>query len=347
MRARLIPFAVIASVWLSGLDLALAQSTPQPLIQKVLSGDLTGSGDYPSTFTLGGRIWLSQGKLAYNIQGSGGQPNVLSELIFQGQNIPIYELAADLAIQRFVANLSLGYGAISSKGTLQDLDWTNNNRTCTGSPIPGTVCSNTLSPSTDGQVWYVSLDVGPRLLRWKYADQVGAADLLLGFQYWTEKYSAKGIVDISGGGARDQPTTVTALTETVQWISLRLGPKVAVPLFSQAELPVLTKVQLVGSLFYVPYTYYRNDDNHNLRTDLKHDPSFIDIATGEGIQMEGAARLTLWQSLTFEAGYRYWDMKTTGGTSTAFGSNGTVSVTNLNQANARRQGVFFSLLWTF
>lgn len=336
MLAWLRRFFLILLVSASGPEIALAQS--EPIVEKTLSGEPAAAAEYPSTFTVGGRVWLSQGKLGYNIQGSGGRPNVLSELIFQGQNVPIYELTADLAVRRFVANLSLGYGAISSKGTLQDLDWTNDNRTCAGSPVPGTVCSNTLSPLTDGHVWYVSLDMGPRLLRWHYADHVGTMDFLLGFQYWTEKYSAKGLINLNTG-TTTRPTTVTALTNTVEWTSFRLGPKVSVPVFS--------RLQLVGSVFYIPYTYYQNDDNHNLRTDLQHDLSFRDVATGNGIQMEGAARLTLWRSLMLEAGYRYWDMNVTGGTSTAYGSNGSVSVTNLNEANARRQGVFFSLLWGF
>lgn len=329
-------FFLILIFLASGQEVALAQSEQVP--ETIPSGEAVKTEEYPTSFTVGPRVWLSQGKLAYNIQGSNGHPTVLSELMFQGQNIPVYELTAELAIRRFVANLSLGYGAISSKGTLQDLDWTNDNRTCTGSPLPGTVCSNTLSPSTDGYVWYVSLDMGPRLLRWHYADQVGAVDFLIGFQYWTEKYSAKGLINLNTG-TTTRPTTVTALTNTVEWTSLRLGPKVSVPVFS--------RLQLTGSLFYIPVSSYQNDDNHNLRTDLQHDLSFRDVATGNGIQMEGAARLTLWRSLMFEAGYRYWDMNVTGGTSTAYGSDGSVSVTKLNEVNARRQGVFFSLLWTF
>lgn len=315
---------------------ALGQSEPVP--DAPPAGVAENSEEYPTTFTVGPRLWVTQGRFAYNLQGSGGRPNVVSELFFQGQNIPIYELTAELAIQRFVANLSLGYGAISGQGTMQDLDWTNDNRTCTGSPIPGTVCSNTLSPRTDGHVWYVSLDVGPRLFRWKYADQVGSVDFLVGVQYWNEKYSAKGLINLNTG-VTTRPTTVTALTNNVEWTSVRLGPKISVPLFS--------RLQLVGSLFYIPYTYYQNDDNHNLRTDLQHDLSFRDEAIGHGIQMEGSGRLTLWRRLMFEAGYRYWDMKTTGGTTTAYFSDGSVSSTNLNQVNARRQGVFFSLLWKF
>lgn len=314
---------------------APAQSSPVPDTPPAKTAQ---ADNYPTTFTIGPRLWMTQGKFAYNLQGGGGRPNVGSELVFQGQNIPIYELTAELAIQRFVANLSLGYGAISGQGTMQDFDWTNDNRTCGSSPIPGTVCSNTLSPRTDGHVWYVSLDLGPRLFRWNYADQVGSVDFLFGFQYWNEKYSAKGLVNLNTG-VTTRPTTVTALTNDVEWTSFRLGPKIAVPVFS--------RLQLVGSVFYVPYTSYLNDDNHNLRTDLQHDLSFRDEATGEGIQLEGSGRLTLWRSLMFEAGYRYWDMKTTGGTTTVYFSDGSASSTNLNQVNARRQGVFFSLLWTF
>lgn len=283
----------------------------------------------PATFTVGSRVWLSQGRYAFNFGNVGG-PNVVSELAWQGQNLPIYELNADLVWRRLLATVAGGYGSFN-KGTLRDQDWNGDNRT--------QLASDTLSPTTGGTVWYVTIDVGSRLVAWRYAGQTGSLDLLAGFQYWREKSSAFGIIDNFPGG-RDTPTSVNVITETVQWRNLRLGPRTTIPVHS--------RVQVTGSLLYIPYSSFELEDVHHLRDDLAQNPSGRALATGgAGVQFEAAVRLLLWRGLMLEGGYRYWDMRMGSGTINIFGSDGSVSAQPFNQANARRQGVFVSLLWKF
>jgi hypothetical protein len=296
--------------------------------------------------TIGTRVWFSQGKLGYNFAATGG-PNVASELLWQGQNVPIFEIKADLVVRRFVSTITLGYGSID-KGTLRDQDFELNSRTG--------IFSDTLSSPTDGYVLYGSLDIGPRVLQWRYKEGTGAVDLLFGFQYWREKWTAKGVQVIlcnaavitcalPTGGA----TNADAITETVTWHILRLGPRFTVPVYP--------RVTLVGHAFYIPWTYYENEDIHHLRTDVSHDPSFLDKASGgEGIQLEAALQVRVWKALRLEGGWRYWDLRSGSGDSLTFvpctivgggQSNCGIAADNLNAAKARRQGIFFGLDWTF
>ena len=94
------------------------------------------------------------------------------------------------------------------------------------------------------------------------------------------------------------------------------------------------------------------DDIHHLRPDLSQDPSFRNKASGgQGIQLEGSFELLVWKSLKIEAGYRYWDIRSGGGDNYVFtpcgGSNCVDFNGHLNDAKARRQGLFFGAGWTF
>lgn len=296
--------------------------------------------------TIGTRVWFSQGKLGYNFATTGG-PDVASELLWEGQNVPIYELKADLVVRRFVSTVTLGYGSID-KGTLRDQDFEFNSRTG--------IFSDTISSPTEGHVLYGSIDVGPRVLQWRYKDGTGAMDLLLGFQYWREKWTARGVsvilcnpAVIACGLPTGGSTNANAITETVTWHILRLGPRFTVPVFP--------RVTVVGHAFYIPWTYYENKDIHHLRTDVSQDPSFLDKAYGgEGVQLEAALQVRVWKALRLEGGYRYWDVRSGSGDSITFvpctivGSGQSscgIAADTLNAAKARRQGIFFGLDWTF
>jgi hypothetical protein len=289
-----------------------------------------------SSLTLGTRVWFSQGHLGYDFGAFGG-PDVTSELLWKGQNTKVYEVKADLVVRRFVSNLTLGWGSVGH-GTLQDLDFEGNGRTG--------IFSDTLSSPTDGFIVYGSVDIGPRLIRWTYKGEPGAVDVLVGFQYWQEKYTARGVdvllCNSIPGFTCALPTGGTsnanAITETITWKSIRLGPRVTVP--------VLSRLTAVGQAFYIPWNHYENIDIHHLRTDLPQDPSFKDIASGgQGIQLEGALQLRVWRSLRIEAGYRYWDVRSGSGTSCVGDCLQVIGV--LNDAKARRQGLFFGVDWRF
>ena len=297
---------------------------------------LTNIPQDPASLTLGARVWVSQGRSAFNF-GVSGFADVASELMWRGQNTRIYEVKADLVVRRFVATAVLGWGSID-EGTLRDQDFMGNSRT--------QIFSDTLSPTTDGSVIYGSFDFGPRFVRWTYKGNPGAVDVVVGFQFWREKYTARGLIDIIPGGTN---LSANAITETITWKSVRLGPRVTVPVHS--------RVTLVGQALYLPWTRYDNEDIHHLRGDLAQDPSGeLHASGGEGIQLEGGLQLAVWKALKLEAGYRYWDLRSGSGTKETFtfcvfpdGSIGTCATPSehLNGAKARREGPYFGLSWTF
>jgi hypothetical protein len=300
--------------------------------------DETRATDDRPRLTFGVRLWFTEGRSAFNFAGPSRNPNVLSELMWQGQNTRVYEVKADLVIHRFVSVVTLGWASIE-KGTLRDQDFALSDRMA--------IASDTNTPQTDGFVVYGSLDVGPRLLQWKYKDMPGAVDFLVGFQFWREKYTARGLevlvcnpaiipCGIPPGGS----LTANAITETITWQSFRFGPRVMIPLFP--------RVTAVGQFFFIPWLLYDNEDIHHLRTDLAQDPSGrIKASGGKGVELEGALQVKLWRNLRLEAGYRYWDVRSGTGTKDTFVPSGIVTPVDLNQANARRQGLFFGLDWTF
>lgn len=334
---------------------AFVRSSQSPLAAAPQSSWLQRVGwlDTPN-ITVGTRVWLTQGKFGFNF--GGGSPDVLSELLWQGQNAKIYEVKADLVVRRFVSTVTLGWGHIG-KGTLDDYDFAASNRTCVPAvnPISG-LCSWSNSGQTDGYVLHGSVDIGPRVLQWNYKDQAGGVDLLFGYQFWREKYTARGMSDIhcrlaDGTDCTSPGTAANAITETITWQSLRLGPRVTVP------LPA--RFAVVGQVLYIPWNKFENEDIHHLREQaISQSPSFIQKAAGgNGIQVEGALQYRPWKSLLLEAGYRYWDIRSGSGDSsvvrpcTIFGQGGIRDCVwpngQLNDAKARRQGIFFGAGWTF
>jgi hypothetical protein len=283
------------------------------------------------SFTVGIREWFSQGRSAHNIGNVGG-PNVSSELTWSGLNVPITQFTGDLVVHnRFVADLMIGYGS-HAHGTLLDQDWLGNNRT--------NKFSETLSDVTGDSVFTVSFAAGLRVFGWEVRENpvLGGIDLLVGYQYWRERYEASGIQNLLTGTSSFNG--VTAITQTNTWNSIRIG--------TRATVPVLSRLAFKGSVFYIPYSSYQNEDIHHLRTDLRQNPSFLTEATGgNGVQLEGSVLVRVWRRLTFEVGYAYWDIQSGSGTLQAFLADGTVGFAEHNEEHTRRQGVFFGANWTF
>lgn len=319
---------------------AAAQEQSGPAQEPASTPEQPVSAENPATvrketraysFTVGIREWFSQGHSAHNI-GSFGGPNVSSELTWSGLNVPITQFTGDLVVHnRFVADLMIGYGSRAG-GTLLDQDWLGNNRT--------NKFSETLSDVTSDSVFTVSFDAGLRVFGWEVRENpvLGGIDLLVGYQYWRERYEASGIQNLLTGTTSF--TGVTAITQTNTWNSIRIG--------TRATVPVLSRLAFKGSVFYIPYSSYQNEDIHHLRTDLRQDPSFLTKATGgNGVQLEGSVLVRVWRRLTFEVGYAYWDIQSGSGTLQAFLANGTVGFAEHNEEHTRRQGVFFGANWTF
>ena len=281
------------------------------------------------SLTLGVREWITQGRSAHNI-GSAGV-NVASELSWRGANSVITQVTGDLVFKRFVMNVSVGHGGINN-GNLLDQDWDGPNRTL--------LSAATNSRIEDGGIWIVSVTPGVRLFEWSMPDNpiLGGYDLMVGYQFWREQYIAFGGTDVLNGNP-PLPDTRT-LKQTNTWQSMRIGMRTTFPAFSFLAIK--------GGIFYIPFNSYRNEDIHDLRTDLRKDPSFLTTATGgNGVQVEGSVMVRLWRGLTAEAGYAYWDIRSGTGTIQQFNADGTVSLGTHNEENTKRQGVFFALNWVF
>jgi hypothetical protein len=133
---------------------------------------------------------------------------------------------------------------------------------------------------------------------------------------------------------------VPAITQTNTWNSIRIG--------TRAVVPILSRLALKGSAFYIPYTGYTSEDIHHLRSDLRQDPSFLSEAKGgDGVQLEASVLVRVWRRLTVEAGYAYWDIRSGTGTIQSFNVNGPVGFGIHNEEHTRRQGVFFGANWIF
>jgi|CXWL01.1.fsa_nt_gi hypothetical protein len=279
------------------------------------------------------REWLSQGKSAHSIAAPGHSPNVLSELTYQGLASPITELSVDVVAQeRVILALRIGGGGSIGHGTLLDEDFTGNNRTGKN--------SSTLSRADGGHVVYVSADTGFRLLRWTHDENPmkGGIDLILGYQFWQERYVSSGVTDLLPPLA--SPIAAKAITQTNDWHSLRLG--------AQTTIPVMGRVTVHASAVYIPVSYYRSEDIHHLRTSLRQDPSFLTTASGgNGVQLEASLQVRVWERLFLEGGYRYWDIRSGSGTVSAYPTTGGVAVEPHNDEHTKRQGVFFGASWVF
>src|SRR5262245_392648 len=214
-------------------EFAVAREQPVPPQEPVSAPEQPGSAENPATirketraysFTLRSRAWFSQGRSAHNI-GSFGGPNVSSELTWSGLNVPITQFTGDLVVHnRFVADLMIGYGSRAG-GTLLDQDWLGNNRT--------NKFSETLSDVTGDSVFTVSFDAGLRVFGWEVRENpvLGGIDLLVGYQYWRERYEASGIQNLLTGTTSF--TGVTAITQTNTWNSIRIGTRATVPVLSR------------------------------------------------------------------------------------------------------------------
>jgi hypothetical protein len=332
-----VAFLIVLACWTCPVVFSFAEDTPaaieeQPTITE--QQPAVREEKLPYTLTVGIREWISQGRSAHNIGAPDGHPNVLSELSWRGMNSVITEVNADLLVKRAVLTASIGYGTIGG-GTLLDQDWNGDNRT--------QKTFETLSRSNDGSVLIISLTPGVRAFQWTAEDNpvLGGIDLLLGYQYWREQYVGFGAVNQLGPG---QAPDVQSITQTNTWQSLRLGTRITVPL--------LSRVVLKGSAFYIPVTSYQNEDIHHLRTSgpeaLRQNPSFLTTAGGSsGIQLEGSLSVRVWRQLTLEAGYAYWDIRSGSGIVEAYPASGGVVREPHNVENTRRQGVFFGVNWIF
>jgi outer membrane protease len=276
--------------------------------------------------TLGGRLALITGDTRFSVAAGSGTPNVLSELRWRGLDTVVPEINGELVWKRLVVLGTVGAGAVFD-GVLIDDDFAGNDRR-------GRL-SHTRS-SVVGSIVYVDLDVGFRLLTWgeRAPARAGYVDAFIGHQYWREDYDAFGAT-----GTVSIPNDVRAISETFRFNSLRIGARAHVPVFRGLG------VKLAGAI--LPWSHVELEDEHPLRTDLRHDPSFSAHADGGfGYQLDGGLAYHLGKHLSVEGGFRYWRLESGRGRETAHTVTGDVRQ-RLNEIVIERYGPYVGVTYRF
>ncbi len=278
---------------------------------------------------LGYRSWVSFGQSIISMSGSGGYPNIISELKWRSLVNPIQEFNLDtLWAGRFIARVDVGAGTAGAGGKMSDKDYDDNNRT--------SLSSESSHPADDNNIAYFNLDLGYRVFDVRGGGLKFTGDFLLGYQYWEEKYIAAGGEQLYPYSGAFPSSRVVA--NTFRWNSFRIG--------ARTELEV-SRWTFGGKLMFVPANYFRDDDIHYLRADLLQDPSFIDQATGGfGVMFDGTVSYRVWQGLSLEAGYRLWYIQGGMGLDYARTTQGDV-VSPLYNVQTLRQGILLGLQYRF
>jgi hypothetical protein len=309
--------SIAASIVVGLAALLIATSSPSVAQERPIGDDLN--------FSVGGRLWVTSG---YSSRRTGAAGiDRLSELRWRGVDSLVPEINADLVWKRFVLLGSIGGGSISN-GVLLDEDF----------DASGTRVSSTRSPVDDSYLFYVNTDIGGRVFDWTMPDATarGYVDVLVGFQYWHERYVAF--------GATGFPATVSSGTKAISndyhWRSLRLGARTQVPIYRGFSL------NLRG--YVIPWSSLVVEDVHYLRGDLRKDPSFRDEADGGiGWQADGSLNYSVTKNLSVELGFQYWMQKSAEGDQFAFTTAaGTVHQT-VKEARSERYGPFVGVRWRF
>jgi hypothetical protein len=277
----------------------------------------------PYDLTLGGRLWATTATSSRNLSAVGFPR--LSELRFRGVDAVVPEVNVDFVWKRLVVLGNLGGGVIKN-GVLLDEDFA----------ADGERIGRTRSEVDDSHLFFVSTDVGARLFDWTAAHAGrGFLDVLVGAQYWQERYVAFG----GPGFPAPVESGVKAISNRYEWTSLRVGLR--------TEVPIAGGVSVALRGYLIPWTSLVIEDIHYLRSDLRRDPSFRDEATGGiGAQVDGAIRYAITPHLSAELGFQYWMLKSGEGDEIAFATSGAGRQT-LKEARTERYGPFAGVRWRF
>ncbi len=301
------------------------------------------------SFTLGTRAWVTTGNTKWNFQGPlfVGGPTIkpLSELRWRGVDSVVPEVNAELLWKSLVATSSVGTGRIS-EGVLIDDDFSFSDRRGR--------FSHTRSDVDDDGLFYVNADIGARFSLPPIKNTPpGHVDLVIGYQYWHEKYVAFGATGFQCTafvGTVENPIcaaygpavvspNIKALTHDYFWHSLRVGERVQIPLYAGLSLK--------GTALFLPWSSSELRDVHHLRTDLKKNPSFLSKAEGGfGVQLDGGLTYAIWRGLSIEAGYQYWRLDSGEGDKFTRALSGTTK-DKLSEIIVERYGPHFGLQYRF
>lgn len=245
-------------------------------------------------FEIGTRYWYSSGQTDFDLYDSTGA-TLVSRLTYPGLDAHSGEVFYQgLHPSGLFTKSYAGLGKIPG-GSLKDEDF------------PPTISpySSTSSNLDDGDLAYLSSDIG--FMVWPMDDggrpfQIGA---FTGYHYWNEDVHAFGCTQTATNPAVCVPTvanSVAVISNDAKWHSWRVGIVGTVELGS--------RVSLTGEAAWVPYTSLDNGDNHHLRPAIDPLPS---DGTGRGVQLEAFLDIAVTERFSIGAGGRYWRLGRTDG----------------------------------
>ena len=151
------------------------------------------------------------------------------------------------------------------------------------------------------------------------------------------------------GVPADQPILGLDSRYEFNWEALRLGLSGGID-FIRTPRPWLQQVGIKASFALFPYTRYLGEGRWNLRADLNQDPSFAHRAETSGWG-GGDALLGLvyrpWVHLELEGGARYFFFQAQDGTNVTYVSDGTTTVSRLDEAKSERIGFYLQITGRF
>jgi hypothetical protein len=282
-------------------------------------------------------VFFSRGWSSWQISFPSTQGTGRSVLDFKDLDSVLPYALLTLSHPRSLIGLTVRVGSGNgSNGSGQDSDYLSGGLThdaltdVSGETTFWSVDLHTAVSSTSGTLWYLKPFAGWEQYREK---------LKLTNGRWT---TLRGI-------PTDQPILGLDSRYEFNWEALRLGLTGGID-FIPIPRPWLQQAGIKASFALYPYTRYQGEGRWNLRADLNQNPSFAHQAetTGWG---GGEALLGLvyrpWVYLEFEGGARYFFLQAKDGTSVSYVSNGTTTVSRLDEAQSERVGLYLQISGRF
>ena len=329
------------TVWLVGIMLTAAGlvNPDWSVAQEVPSEPRALEGPTNSNVEFKGGIsgWLLT-------QGQTKWSHDFSQLTYKDDSTNIIELSGQATVlKRWFARGNFGYGTMGN-GTLVDEDFSSAN---------GPLESRTTSNITGNNLWYVNGDLGATLIQ--LPNHRGTVGFFTGVQYWHQEHEASGVVLTTcnppssicnpANIGQDLAPGQTAITNTTNWISWRLG--------IEGDYRVTRRFTLEGKFAFKPIASLSNDDVHHLRQPglsslpLQQDPSFHMSGTGIGADVDMGGNYMVTPRFSINLGYRFWWNQVTNGDVTVYPVGAPATTINLNEFQTYRHGVMLGLRYIF
>ena len=328
--------AIFCVVALSSLSPAFASEWRSPFEDKPAT----------LTFFVGEKTWLSTGDNKWNLAGTGGTPNILSELELLELDSTVVEIFGGIRSGTAALTVRFGFGSMEDS-IYRDSDYLSNDRQGIYSLSTGTA---------DGKDWddlyYYNIDYSYRLLSRKSEHWMTPRylDFVIGYQQRHEVVTmTNGLQEICVAPCTGGTGPFAGLNShyTFDWKSILIG--------LEGSLPLFRGLTLKGNTLFIPYTNYSGEGVWNLRngppscpTCFKQNPSFTHKADGGyGGEIDVSLSYRIKERFEIGVGYRYWFIKSGDGTDTTFFSSGAIGVTQFNEAVSERQGAFLDLTYQY